>query len=120
MKKPPLWHISPNQCFKISDATANWLHLNLGMSSFAVALERRWAAARHVVRIHSPPSSNLTLLGSESLCAFPPSPAQRTESRANHELGAFNTGPDLSFLPLPSAGLLPTSCSGRALGTTDR
>lgn len=78
-EKNPLWHISPNQCFKISSASANWLHLNLGMSPFAVALERRWAAARHVVRKHIP-NLKLTSLGTASHNAFhlfPPS-AQST------------------------------------------
>lgn len=67
----PAWHISLNQCFKISCASANWLHFNLRMFPFAVKLEQRGAAVRHVVRIYvSELKSNIDRIRSPFSIAF--------------------------------------------------
>lgn len=105
----PAWHISLNQCFKISCASANWLHFNLRMFPFAVKLEQRGAAVRHVVRIYV--SEQKSHIGLDLLPALHlPVTTYLYSARRSCSIIAFNTevGTVLCFSSLnPPCLLLP-------------
>lgn len=108
----PAWHILPNQCFKISCASANWLHFNLRMFPFAVKLEQQGPAVRHVVRIYvSEQKSHIRLALLSALRS--PVATYLYSAHRSRSIITFNTevGTILCFFSLNAPCLLLLSCA---------